>query len=65
MIIVAFILMIPALIVYGLVFILLIIIDVIFETDLVSAFCSLHDSSWGALTLISAWGIGAYLLSLL
>ena len=65
MAILAFLAIFPALLV-GLVFLLIfMVIDVIFDTDLVLWAFGVLDSSWGILEILVCWVIAAYLISIL
>lgn len=64
MAVLAFLAIFPALLV-GLVFLLIfMVIDVIFDTDLVLWALGLLDTSWGILEILVCWVLAIYLISL-
>lgn len=64
MAILAFLTIFPAILV-GLVFLLIfMVIDVIFDTDLVLWAFGLLDTGWGILAILVCWVLGMYLISL-
>ena len=64
MAILAFLIIFPAILV-GLVFLLIfMVIDIIFDTDLVLWAFGLLDTGWGILAILVCWVLGMYLISL-